>query len=169
MKLKEISAAILSATICLMSLLIFHESVDANELKWRKEPYVHDSTYKIDSYFPKKNGFEIYISDSKRKTFWHIQLISDDIFELSLKKYVIKFKAKSNREFKLYSRLGEEQVNEGNSYLDHSWLISGDGAFHEYRLDFMGKDIANFLYFQLGKAPSGTRLEVKEISIDPLE
>jgi hypothetical protein len=152
-----------------MFLFIASNLVGAYELKWRKEPYVHDSTYQIESYFPKDNGFEIYISKSKRKTFWHIQLISDDIFELAPKKYVIKFQAKSNKEFKLYSRLGEEQVNEGNSYLDHSWLIVGDGAFHEYRLDFIGKDIANFLYFQLGKAPSGTLLEVSDITIEPLE
>ena len=141
----------------------------ANELqiKWR-EPWVHDPSYHVQSFTSRKNGFEIYLSKSKRKTSWHVQIISDDTIELKENKYVIKFRARSNKKFKLYSRLGEEVVSEGNSYIDHSWPVIGDGDWHTYRLDFVGKDIANFLYFQLGKALSGTRFEIADITIQSI-
>ncbi len=142
----------------------------ASTIAFRKEPYTHDKSYVVSGYRMKDNGFEIYVSESKRKTYWHIQVIGDDTIEVPDANCVIRFKAKSNKEFNLYSRLGEESVHDGNSYVDHSWQIIGDGLYHEYRLDFRGKkDIANWLYFQLGKAPSGTRFDLSDLFVESIK
>lgn len=157
-------------TFVFLSINLNITYADEQLINWRHPIYIHDPSYQVDMFVPRQDGFEISIQNSKRKTFWHIQIISDDIFELEDgKRYSIEFETLSNKTFKLYSRLGEENVNDGNSYVDHYWEIKGDDNWHMYRLDFFGKNIANFLYFQPGKAQAGTRLIVRNIRIYPSE
>lgn len=158
--------------LLLMGLLLLESkaiSAENSSIKWLEPIYIHDSSYQVSDFIPNKDGFQIFIAGSKNRTSWHIQVRSDNSMELSKMPYIIKFKARSNNKFALYSRLGEANVNDGNSYVDRQWQIIGDGEWHTYSLEFLGKDITNYLYFQVGKAPSGTRFEIGDISLKPLE
>ncbi len=138
-------------------------------IKWRRPVYTHDSEYVVKRFISSKYGFEMFIEKSKGYTFWHIQIISKYPLEISSRAYLIRFEVNSNKNFTLYSRLGEEDITRGNSYVDHPWEIFGDGRWHKCSLDFKGHRGNNFLYFQPGHAPSGTLLKIRNITVKQLD
>lgn len=163
---------ITSIALSFLIILAFTSVASANDsnIEWKNSVYKHDSGYKIKRYKPlKSNNFDINIAKSKGHSFWHIQVTSKDPIKISTKSYILEFEANSNQDFSLYSRLGEIDVQRGNSYKDHSWEIIGDGEWHKHLLDFTGYRGNNFLYFQLGYAPDNTLFKIKDVVIKPVE
>lgn len=162
---KVIWCVLVSVVVVSASTIISYAG-DLN-LKWRPI-YTYDKSAITTKFSPSNNGFDLFVSKNDLRTFWFIQAISERHIELLEKNYVIKFEALSNKDFTLYSRLGEEDVTDGNSYVDHKWPIVGDGNWHTYDLEFTGRNITNFLYFQIGKALPETNLKIRNISISLL-
>lgn len=139
-----------------------------NQIEW-KSVYTYDSGYVTKRLRPHDNGFDLTIKKSKGQNFWHIQVSSKNPLKISERPYIIEFEANSNKDFSLYSRLGESDVKRGNSYADHSWEIIGDGEWHKYVLDFEGYHRNNYLYFQLGYAPAATIFKIKGITFKTVD
>jgi hypothetical protein len=134
-------------------------------IQWRRPSAMYNSTIGRFAAHPDADGFDLSIANSEQKLFWHIQIISDDTIPLAIgQAYTIKFKAKSNNAFTLYSRLGEDDVARGNAYLDQPFVIPGDNAVHEYTVqNFRVSARNNFLYFQFGYAKPDTNCEISDI------
>lgn len=143
------------------------------KIQWRT-PYVHMNGYGINFMTNQNdNGFKINISNTLQKAYWHIQVISDDTIPLRMDKdvkYEFKFAAKSNKGFSLYSRLGEEAVERGNSFLNERIEIKGNNEWHEYQISFIPKEFVknNLLYLQFGYAEPHTVVEIKDLRFNIL-
>lgn len=140
-------------------------------ITWPSGFYVWEEydTYKIDDFDSGLGSFSGMVRESKQETYWYIQIISQNIEILDERKYRLTFRAKSNKDFLLYSRLGERNWSDGNSFTNEYFSISGDGRFHSYSLDFVGKNISNTLYFQVGEAAPGTQFEVTRILVQSID
>lgn len=146
----------------LASLFFLSSYVYANDIDWR-DPAIYKNKATIKRFIPRKDGFDIHISNNNSSVFWYIQIISDDIINIENEEYELVFEYNSTKNFALYSRFGDENVNEGNSYKDINWPIIGDGQWHRIRYGFLNSRENNFLYFQIGGAPSGTTFKIRNI------
>ena len=153
----------------LLALSFFLSSYgDAKDINWR-DPAIYKNKATVKRFIPRNDGFDIHISNNNSSVFWYIQIISDDIINLDKQEYELAFEYNSTNNFALYSRFGDENVNEGNSFKDINWPITGDGQWHRIRYGFYNSRANNFLYFQLGGAPSGTTFKIRNIVFEKVK
>lgn len=122
----------------------------------------------FDNFSFSENGFKIRIKKSENNTFYALQIWTNEPLKLNEGEYTISFKSKSTHTFELFSRLGNQKSIPDNSFNDISFKIteSDNWQEHKYPFNFISS-IDNFLYFQLGRAPSNTVFEITDIVISP--
>jgi len=149
-------------------LIDVHVSAQASPFNvsfiWQATPWA-ESGYSYSNYFSYPDGFKITIVTSKQMKSSHIQIHNDNPIKLAPKVYTLSFILSSDKNFLLFSRLGQQDHLMGNSYTDYRLNIVGNGKENEYSIPFTGYTGNNFLYFQFGYAPPDTHIVVKGIKL----
>jgi len=133
---------------------------------WQATPWA-ESGYSYSNYVSYSDGFKITVVKSKQMKNSHIQVHNENPIILAPKAYKMTFVLLSDKDFVLFSRLGEQDHLTGNSYIEYRLKIVGNGKETEHTIPFTGYSGNNFLYFQFGLAPPNTHIVIKGIKVTP--
>lgn len=132
-------------------------------------PY-NQTGYEATDFSPKENGFALGIrknADAQPNLAYGIQVESATAISLGTGgRYKLRFLANSSQAFSLVIRLGERNSPWKSSINDKIISIQESSEFNVFEQEFTALDIQedSYLYFQLGRAPNGTQVEVKDVA-----
>lgn len=132
-------------------------------------PY-NQTGYEATDFSQQENGFALGIrktADALPNLAYGIQVESASAISLGTGgRYKLRFLANSSQAFSLVIRLGERNSPWKSSINDKIVSIQESSGFDVFEQEFTVLDIQedSYLYFQLGRAPNGTQVEVKDVT-----
>lgn len=148
----------------------FSQTSELEIISWAG-PYNQEG-YEAQNFTQNGNGFTLGIlKDAVSPTLTYgIQVESYSPVNLETgKRYKLRFSAQASNDFNMIVRLGERSQPWKSSINDEAFFIQGGAGFDISEKEFTVLDIANdsYLYFQLGNAPNGAQVDVKEVAFFP--